>query len=203
MSQGNERVTTRRRAFLPSVGLLVILALLGQLLTACGAADATSTAVPVATTAPAPTTAAATSAPAAADTATTAPAPTTAAATSAPAATGDQVINMLWTDTDNLRQPLIADFTKATGIKVNQVQVQYNELLDKINTSVQGGGDTDVIEMDTIWTAQFASAGWIEDLTNRIGPDLKQDIPESSLSAVTYQGKLYGMPWFNSAKHPF
>ena len=45
---------------------------------------------------------------------------------------------MLWTDTDNLRQPLIADFTKATGIKVNQVQVQYNELLDKINTTRPG-----------------------------------------------------------------
>src|SRR5947208_1038207 len=136
---------------------------------------------------------------------TTAPttAPATAPTTGAAASDSGEVINMLWTDTDNLRQPLMADFTKATGIKVNQVQVQYNELLDKINTTVQGGGDVDVIEMDTIWTAQFASAGWIEDLTNRIGPDLKQDIPESSLSAVTYQGKLYGMPWFNSAKHPF
>jgi multiple sugar transport system substrate-binding protein len=116
-------------------------------------------------------------------------------------ATGDQVVNMLWTDNNNLRQPLLADFTKATGIKVNQVQVQYNELLDKINTSVQGGGDVDVIEMDTIWTPQFASAGWIEDLTDRITPDVVKDIPDSSLSAVRYQGKLYGMPWFNSAKH--
>jgi len=30
-----------------------------------------------------------------------------------------------------------------------------------------------------------------------------KDIPDSSLSAVKYQGKLYGMPWFNSAKHLF
>ena len=110
---------------------------------------------------------------------------------------------MLWTDNDNLRQPLIADFTAATGIKVNQVQVQYNELLDKINTTVQGGGDIDVIEMDTIWTPQFASAGWVEDLTSRISDDLEERHPPSSLSAVTYQGKLYGMPWYNSAKHLF
>src|SRR5207237_998078 len=27
--------------------------------------------------------------------------------------------------------------------------------------------------------------------------------PDSALSAVSYQGKLYGMPWFNSAKHLF
>ena len=78
------------------------------------------------------------------------------------------VVNFLWTDSNNARQPLLADFTAATGIKVNQTQVQYNELLDKINTVVQGGGDVDVIEMDTIWTAQFASAGWIEDLTSRV-----------------------------------
>ena len=64
-------------------------------------------------------------------------------------------------------------------------------------------GHIDVVEMDTIWTAQFASAGWIEDLTDRITSDIKKDVPDSSLSAVTYQGKLYGMPWYNSAKHLF
>src|SRR6266487_688418 len=121
------------------------------LLSACGTEAPTSTPLP-----PAPATA----------TTGTTSAATTAPATSAPA--GDQVVNMLWTDNNNLRQPLIADFTAATGIKVNQVQVQYNALLDKINTSVQGSSDTDVIEMDTIWTAQFASAGWIEDLSDRI-----------------------------------
>lgn len=183
MFQENDRVIMRRPAHLRRLGLLVVLALLGQLLTACGGADATST--------PAPAPATSTAAPAAAT-------PTTAAATD-----GEQVVNMLWTDTSNARQPLIADFTAATGIKVNQVQVQYNELLDKINTTVQGGGDIDVIEMDTIWTPQFASAGWVEDLTSRIDDTLKKDIPESSLGAVTYQGKLYGMPWYNSSKHLF
>jgi multiple sugar transport system substrate-binding protein len=192
MSQENERVTKPRRSVRP-LALLVILALMTQVLAACGA-DATATSVAPAT---------ATSAPAAAGTATSAPAAADTA-TSAPAASGEeQVVNMLWTDSSNARQPLIADFTAATGIKVNQVQVQYNELLDKINTSVQGGADVDVIEMDTIWTPQFASAGWIEDLTSQIGDDLKKDIPQSSLGAVTYQGKLYGMPWYNSAKHLF
>jgi multiple sugar transport system substrate-binding protein len=57
--------------------------------------------------------------------------------------------------------------------------------------------------MDTVWTAQFASAGWVQDISDRITPALKTDIPESSMSAVTYQGKIYGMPWFNSAKHLF
>ncbi len=129
-----------------------------------------------------------------------APAPGGAAA---PSSSGEKVVNFLWTDASNTRQPLIKDFEAATGIKVNQTQVQYNELLNKIITSVQGGADVDVIEMDTIWTAQFASAGWVQDIGDRITDTIKSDVPESALSAVRYQGKLYGMPWFNSAKHLF
>jgi multiple sugar transport system substrate-binding protein len=115
----------------------------------------------------------------------------------------EQVVNFLWTDAQNQRQPLIKDFEAATGIKVNQTQVAYNDLLNKITTSVQGGADVDVIEMDTIWTAQFASAGWVQDLTDKITEAITADVPASALSAVRFGGKLYGMPWFNSAKHLF
>ncbi len=131
-------------------------------------------------------------------------APTPAAGSAAaPAAAGDQVVNFLWTDSQNTHQPLIKEFETATGIKVNQTQVSYNDLLNKITTSVEGGADVDVVEMDTIWTAQFASAGWVEDISSEITDAIKKDVPESALSAVTYNGKLYGMPWFNSAKHLF
>jgi multiple sugar transport system substrate-binding protein len=40
-------------------------------------------------------------------------------------------------------------------------------------------------------------------LTSRITDAIKQDVPAAALSAVTYNGKLYGMPLFNSAKHLF
>jgi len=116
---------------------------------------------------------------------------------------GEQVVNFLWTDARNTHQPLIKDFEEVTGIKVNQTQVAYNNLLNKITTSVQGGADVDVIEMDTIWTAQFASAGWVQDITHKITDAITTDVPESALSAVRFGGKLYGLPWFNSAKHLF
>lgn len=125
------------------------------------------------------------------------------AATSAPAAGGQQEVSLLWSDVDHRRKRLLDAFTQATGIKVNETVVQYNERLNKINTAVQGGGGFDVVQMDTIWTAQFASAGWVDDLTDRITDAIKKDVPESSLSAVTYKGRLYGMPLFNSAKHLF
>jgi multiple sugar transport system substrate-binding protein len=182
MDQDKQRTYLSRRAFLRRAGLIGGAALAGHVLAACGGA----------TPAPSGGGGAATSAPAAGG-----------AATSAPAAGGGQTINFLWTDSSNFHQPLIKDFEQATGIKVNQTQVQYNELLNKITTAVQGGADIDVVEMDTIWTAQFASAGWVEDLTDRITDAIKKDVPESSLGAVTYQGKLYGMPWYNSGKHLF
>src|SRR3954451_1549490 len=194
MSQEIEQVKTGRHRFLRGALLTPVRRKLGTsvlalalLLSACGTETPTVTPVPPAT----PEATATVAAPAAPEaTATTAaPAASEATATGAPAAGGDQVVNMLCTDSNNRRQPLIADFTKATGIKVNQVQVQYNELLDKINTTTQGGGDTDVIEMDTIWTPQFASAGWVEDISDRVSDSIKKDIPESSLGAVRYQGK--------------
>jgi ABC-type glycerol-3-phosphate transport system substrate-binding protein len=84
-----------------------------------------------------------------------APAQPAAGATAAPQAAGAEggEISFLWSDTENRRAPLIEDFTKATGIKVNQTIVQYNERLNKINTAVQGGGGFDVVQMEWIWTA--------------------------------------------------
>lgn len=119
------------------------------------------------------------------------------------ASTAGGEVSLLWSDTENRRTELIADFTKATGIKVNQTIVQYNERLNKINTAVNGGGGFDVVQMDTIWTAQFVAAGWVDDLSDRITDSIKNDVPESSLGAVKVNGKLYGMPLFNSAKHLF
>src|SRR5207247_5096168 len=102
-----------------------------------------------------------------------------------------------------LPAPLDGGLTNANRNKVNQTIVQYNQRLNKIQTAVQGGGDFDVVQMDTVWTARFAAAGWVDDLTSRITDAIKQDVPAAALGAVTYNGKLYGMPLFNSAKHLF
>ncbi|MBM3224063.1 MAG: extracellular solute-binding protein [Candidatus Tectomicrobia bacterium] len=122
---------------------------------------------------------------------------------SGPTASSAQAVHVLWSDVTHVRAPLLDDFTRATGIKVNQTIVQYNQRLPKIQTAVQGGSDVDVVQMDIVWTARFAAAGWVQDVTSRITDAIKQDVPAAVLSAVTYHGKLYGMPLFNSAKHLF
>lgn len=204
MNKNNGHRRVSRRDMLRALGAAGGLALSGNLLAACGSTGSSTTSGTASTAASSASSgAASTSASASSSAASTASAGASSSTASSTAAGNGQVVNFLWTDSNNTHQPLIAAFTKATGIKVNQTQVQYNELFDKINTTVQGGGDADLIEMDTIWTAQFATAGWVEDVTDRLSQATRSDIPASSLSAVTYQGKLYGMPSLNSAKHLF
>jgi multiple sugar transport system substrate-binding protein len=51
--------------------------------------------------------------------------------------------------------------------------------------------------MDCIWPAEFAAAQFILDVTDRISEEMRQDIWPGALEAVTYQGRMYGMPWLN------
>ncbi len=76
--------------------------------------------------------------------------------------------------------------------------VAYEALHDKIVTAATSGADSyDVVLMDAIWPAEFASADFLLDVTDRIPADMKADIWPGALESVTYQDKLYGMPWLN------
>ncbi|HSK78548.1 MAG TPA: ABC transporter substrate-binding protein [Thermoanaerobaculia bacterium] len=55
-------------------------------------------------------------------------------------------------------------------------------------------GTPDVLQLDVVWTPEFAAAGWILPL-DRFSPDSGDFFP-ASLAANTWQGKLYALPWF-------
>lgn len=54
--------------------------------------------------------------------------------------------------------------------------------------------DPDVLQLDVIWTAEFAAAGWIAPLT-RFAPD-EHDYFSPSVDAHRWRGTLYALPWF-------
>ena len=93
-------------------------------------------------------------------------------------------------------------FTESTGIKVNPTFVAYEELAPKILTSAASGG-YDVILGDCIWPAQFAKAGLVLDVTDRVSALDLDDIYQGALDATRYEGKYYGMPWLNDVKYMF
>jgi multiple sugar transport system substrate-binding protein len=54
--------------------------------------------------------------------------------------------------------------------------------------------DPDVLQLDVIWTAEFAAAGWILAL-DRFEPDLSGFFP-AAIAANRWDGRLYALPWF-------
>ena len=93
-------------------------------------------------------------------------------------------------------------FTQSTGIQVNPTFVAYEELAPKILTASASGG-YDVILGDCIWPAQFAKAGLVLDVTDRVSALDLDDIYQGALDATRYEGKYYGMPWLNDVKYMF
>src|SRR3954454_18969779 len=59
-------------------------------------------------------------------------------------------------------------------------------------------GDCDVFRSDVIWTAEFASQGWLYDMTPYVDR-IKDRLLASSLETATYEGKTWGVPSYTNA----
>jgi multiple sugar transport system substrate-binding protein len=58
-------------------------------------------------------------------------------------------------------------------------------------------GRPDVLQLDVIWTAEFAAAGWLLPL-DRFAPP-RRDFFAATLQADAWRGRLYAVPWFIDA----
>ena len=59
--------------------------------------------------------------------------------------------------------------------------------------------DFDVLSMDVIWVPEFARAGWLKDLSHLLSEDEKIDFFQGPMDAVTYNDRLYAIPWYIDA----
>jgi multiple sugar transport system substrate-binding protein len=75
-----------------------------------------------------------------------------------------------------------------------------DQYFDRLKTEFQaGGGDIDVIGGDVIWPIQYAAQGWLMDLSDSFSESEQQKYLPAPLQANTYEGKVYGIPWFIDA----
>ncbi|HEX6630975.1 MAG TPA: ABC transporter substrate-binding protein, partial [Gemmatimonadaceae bacterium] len=58
-------------------------------------------------------------------------------------------------------------------------------------------GDPDILQLDVVWTAEFAAAGWILPL-DRFAPDTTAFF-DATIRANRWAGRLYALPWFVDA----
>ena len=57
-----------------------------------------------------------------------------------------------------------------------------------------GAADPDILQLDVIWTPEFAAAGWVLPL-DRFTPDV-EDLFPSTRDANRWRGRVYALPWF-------
>jgi multiple sugar transport system substrate-binding protein len=64
-----------------------------------------------------------------------------------------------------------------------------------------GGGspEFDVLSMDVIWVPEFARAGWLRDLSRLVPEAGRGDFFPGPIEAVTYDGRLWAVPWYIDA----
>ncbi|WP_425498904.1 sugar ABC transporter substrate-binding protein [Oerskovia flava] len=88
-------------------------------------------------------------------------------------------------------------FTEETGAELNVEFVEWGDAHDRFVTSIAGGTTPDVAETGTTWTPEFADAGALAPLGEYVeGAGLGDDLVDGLVEAGTYDGELYGMPWY-------
>lgn len=90
------------------------------------------------------------------------------------------------------------------GVNIETNYVLYDGLHDLLVTSISSDPPAfDVVLVDDIWFAEFADAGWILDVTDRITPDMREGIFEAAWDITTVNDVVYGMPWLLDQKYFF
>ncbi|MCK1796420.1 sugar ABC transporter substrate-binding protein [Streptomyces sp. XM4193] len=88
-------------------------------------------------------------------------------------------------------------FKKETGAELKVQYVPWPDAHDKFTKAMAGGTTPDVAEVGSTWTAEFAEAGALADIGDRVDEaGLDKDLVEGLKTAGTYDDKLYGMPWY-------
>lgn len=90
---------------------------------------------------------------------------------------------------------MIADFHSANAdIEVTPTFVTYEALHDKI-VSAAVAGTYDVVLIDVIWPAEFATKNIVADITSRYPADWNTSMLGGALTTAEYKDKQYGVPW--------
>ena len=95
----------------------------------------------------------------------------------------------------------IAQFEQANpGIKVNLTDYTWPDYQDSLVLRFRGETPTDVIYGGQDWLPAWAAAGWLAPLDS-IAPEgaidaLAADMASFALSDVTYEGEVYGLPYY-------
>ena len=97
---------------------------------------------------------------------------------------------------------LLAEFQQETGLAVRRETLpsgsDEQHLFYAINLKA-GSAEFDVFALDVVWVAEFARAGWLRDVSELLDPETRADLFPGALQGVTYDGRIFALPWFIDA----
>ena len=74
---------------------------------------------------------------------------------------------------------------------------------DFVNKMVSEDTSIDVMALDVVYVAEFAAAGWAEDLSDLYTDEELSAYLDGTVAGATYNGTLYAAPWFTNASALF
>ena len=123
--------------------------------------------------------------------------------TSASASGGSKVITV-WDQEQSAKniaegyQSVVSQFEKAhPGVTVKVQTFPYAQYRDKMLVAMKGGTGPDVMTLDEVWTPEFAAAGLIQPLDDRIAKSSSikaADFFTGAWKSNSYTGKTWGVP---------
>ncbi|MFF3905128.1 extracellular solute-binding protein [Streptomyces sp. NPDC001848] len=110
-------------------------------------------------------------------------------------------VTITWWDTSNATneaptyKALIADFEKANPtIKVNYVNVPFDQAQNKFDTAAGSKGAPDVLRSEVGWTPAFAKKGYFLPLDGTAALADQSKFQPNLIKQAQYDGKTYGVP---------
>ncbi|WP_046469122.1 sugar ABC transporter substrate-binding protein [Allosalinactinospora lopnorensis] len=85
-------------------------------------------------------------------------------------------------------------FREETGVEVSVEFQPWADAHDQFVTAMAGDTMPDVAEVGTTWTPEFAAAGGLVDVTDRVGDT--DHYVDGLVEAGQLDGRLYGVPWY-------
>ncbi len=101
-------------------------------------------------------------------------------------------------------EKMAQQFTQANpGIDVKIEVVNWNSLLQKLQTDISGGTNSDLSIIGTRWLLDFVKDGVAEPLDSYMTPQIRDRFVPIFLKPGTIDGKIYGLPIAASARAMF
>lgn len=114
---------------------------------------------------------------------------------------GDKSELVIWNTAEMLANPLtedyIAQFEKENpNVDVKFFTFPWQELRTKLLTAFAAGTAPDILQLDTPWLPEFTSANLLEPAPDYVKKDLDENFLPIAKYIVSFDGQVYGYPWW-------